>query len=282
MEDLKEVLRSVGKAVGIQDLTLGGLMRVALIILIGWLVIRLLMRMADRMLDKAQSVSAIRAYIHTALHVFLWFLLALMLAGTLGVEVTSIIAMLSVAGLAVSMALQNTLSNLAGGLVLLVTKPFVSGDYVESDGISGTIAAVNLAYTTFVTPDNKEIFVPNSQLSAAKIINYNTLGRRRMDLKLTASYDAPTAQVRSAIEEVLSSIPGVLDDPAPVVYISEYQSSSIEYLTRLWTLSGDYWDVYYALLEGVRESFARHGVEMTYDHLNVHIVKQRETDSAPV
>lgn len=95
-----------------------------------------------------------------------------------------------------------------------------------------------------------------------------------MDVKFTASYDAPTAQVRTAIEAALSAVPGVLDDPAPVIYVSEYQASSIEYLTRLWTESGDYWDVYYALLEGVRESFARHGVEMTYDHLNVHIVER--------
>ena len=232
------------------------------------------MRMVDRLLDKSKAVAAIKTYIYTAVNIFLWFLLALMLAGTLDVDVTSIIAMLSVAGLALSMALQNTLSNLAGGLVLLVTKPFTPGDYVEADGVSGTIAAVNMAYTIFNTPDNKEIFVPNSQLSATKIINYNRLGRRRMDLKFTASYDAPTAQVRQALQEALAAVPGVLDDPAPAVYLSEYQSSSIEYLIRLWTSSGDYWDVYYTLLEGVRESFSRHGVEMTYDHLNVHIVER--------
>ena len=136
------------------------------------------------------------------------------------------------------------------------------------------MAYLSLSYTTFVTPDNKEIFVPNSQLSAAKIVNYNTLGRRRMDLKFTASYDAPTAQVRAAIQEVLDGIPQVMADPAPEIYLSEYQSSSIEYLVRLWAAAGDYWEVYYALLEGVRESFARHGVEMTYDHLNVHIVER--------
>ena len=126
----------------------------------------------------------------------------------------------------------------------------------------------------FTTPDNKEIFVPNSQLSAAKIVNYNALGQRRMDLSFTASYDAPTAQVRAAIQEVLDGIPQVMADPAPEIYLSEYQSSSIEYLVRLWAAAGDYWEVYYALLEGVRESFARHGVEMTYNHLNVHIVER--------
>lgn len=269
-----EVLQTIGKTIGAKDLTLGSVIRVIILVLVGWLVIRLLMRMVDRMLDRSKPVAAIKTYIHTAVHVFLWFLLALILAGTLNIEVTSIIAMLSVAGLAVSLALQNTLSNLAGGLVLLVTKPFGVGDFVEADGVSGTVSNLALFHTTFVTPDNKEIFVPNSQLSAAKIINYNALGSRRMDLKFTASYDAPTAQVRAAIQEVLDSIPGILADPAPVVYLSEYQSSSIEYLVRLWTASGDYWDVYYALVEGVRESFARHGVEMTYDHLNVHIVER--------
>ena len=274
MEALEEIIQTMGNTVGVKDLTLGGLLLVVILVLVGWLVIRVLMRMVDRLLDRGKSVASIKMYIHTAVKIFLWFLLALMLAGTLGVETTSIIAMLSVAGLAVSMALQNTLANLAGGLVLLVTKPFGVGDYVEADGVSGTISNLALAYTTFITPDNKEIFVPNSQLSAAKIINYNVLGKRRMDLKLTASYDAPTALVRTAIQEAVAAIPGILDDPAPAVFLSEYQSSSIEYLVRLWTLSRDYWDVYYALLEGVRESFARHGVEMTYEHLNIHIVEK--------
>lgn len=274
METIQDLFKTMGNALGAQDLTFGAIVKVVVLILVGWVAIRVLMRMVDRMLDKAQKVASIKVYIRSAMRIFLWFLLILMLAGTLGIEVTSIIAMLSVAGLAVSLALQNTLSNLAGGLTLLVTKPFSVGDYVESDGVSGTISAVDLTYTTFVTPDNKEIFIPNSQLSAAKIVNYNTLGKRRMDLNFTASYDAPAAQVRSAIEEALAAIPGVLSDPAPVVYVSEYQSSSIQYLVRLWTLSGDYWDVYYALIEGVRESFVRHGVEMTYDHLNVHIVEK--------
>ena len=181
METVEEVLQTIGKAVGIRDLTPGDVIRVAAMVLVGMLVIRLLMRMADRLLDRSKSLADIKVYIRSALRIFLWFLLALMLAGTLDVDVTSVIAMLSVAGLAVSLALQNTLANLAGGLVLLVAKPFAVGDYVEADGISGTIAAIDLAYTTFVTPDNKEIFVPNSQLSATKIVNYNALGKRRMD-----------------------------------------------------------------------------------------------------
>lgn len=273
-ETMDKVLETVGNKIGISNLSLDLVIRVAIIALVGVLVIKLLMRMVDRMLERSKSMHAIKKIVHTAVSAVLWTLLALTLAGALDVDVTSIIAVLSVAGLAVSLALQNTMSNLAGGLVLLVTKPFVLGDYVEADGVSGTIVAVNMAYTTFVTPENKQVFIPNSQMAATKIINYSTLGKRRMDLKLTASYDAPTAQVRAAIEAAVSAIPGILEDPAPVVYVSEYQSSSIEYLARLWTAYDDYWTVYYALLEEVRESFDRFNVEMTYNHLNVHIVEK--------
>ena len=271
---MDEVLETVGNTVGIKDLSLGLLIRVAVIALVGILVIKLLTGMLDRMLDRSKSLGAIKRFVHTAVSVVLWVLLALTLAGDLNVDVTSIIAVLSVAGLAVSLALQNTMSNLAGGLVLLATKPFTIGDYVEVDGLSGTISAVSMAYTTLVTPENKQVFIPNSQMAATKIVNYSALGKRRMDLKLTASYNAPTARVRAAIEEAISVIPGVLDDPAPVVYVSEYQASSIEYLARLWTSYDDYWTVYFALIEGVRESFDRFDVEMTYNHLNVHIVER--------
>ena len=271
-ETMNEVLETVGNKVGIENLSLNLVIKVALIALVGFLIIQLLMRVVDRMLERSKSMHAIKKVVHNAISVVLWLLLALMLAGTLDVDVTSIIAMLSVAGLAVSLALQNTMSNLAGGLVLLVTKPFNLGDYVEADGINGTISAVNMAYTTFITPENKQIFIPNSQMAATKIINYSALGRRRIDLKFTASYNAPVVRVRAAIEEAISTLPAVLDDPAPVVYVSEYQASSIEYLALMWVASGDYLETRYAMIEAVRESFNHYGVEMTYDHLNVHIV----------
>lgn len=273
-ETMDEVLETVGNTIGIENLSLSLVIKVALTALVGVLVIQLLMRMIDRMLERSKSMHAIKKAVHTAVSTILWILLALTLAGALDVDVTSIIAVLSVAGLAVSLALQNTMSNLAGGMVLLVTKPFTLGDYVEVDGISGTISAVSMAYTTFITPENKQIFIPNSQMAATKIINYSALGRRRIDLKFTASYDAPVVRVRAAIEEAISTLPAVLDDPAPAVYVSEYQASSIEYLALLWVASGDYLETRYAMIEAVRESFNHYGVEMTYNHLNVHIVEQ--------
>ena len=184
------------------------------------------------------------------------------------------IALFSVAGLAVSLALQNTLSNLAGGVMLLVTKPFEVGDFVETNGVSGTVEAIGLAYSKLATVDNKEIFIPNSEISSAKIINYTRLGTRRVDLTFSASYDAPTQTVKKAINEVLAQFPQIMQEPAPVIFLSNYGASSIEYVVRVWTAGADYWDVYFGVMEGVRESFRRNGVEMTYDHLNVHVVEK--------
>lgn len=275
MEAVSGIVSQAVGDVAWKTLSLQVVVKVALMLLVGIIIIRIVRKIVDRLLERSKSVTAIRTYIRSGVNIALWFLLALMVADALGINVTSVIALLSVAGLAVSLALQNTLSNLAGGIMILVSKPFVVGDYVEADGVSGTVSEIGMAYSKFVTPDNKEIMVPNSQISAAKVTNYTVLGRRRLELTVTASYDAPTQTVKTAIGEVLSTIPQIQDDPAPVIWISAYQSSSIEYVIRAWTAAADYWDVYYALLEGLRPAFQRHGVEMTYDHLNVHIL-QRE------
>lgn len=275
METLQQVLDLVGKTVGIKNLTLGGIVRVALLVLVGYVVIRMLMRVVDRLLERSKAMADIRVYISTGVKALLWFLLALMVAGSLNIDVTSVIAMLSVAGLAVSLALQNTLSNLAGGLQILVAKPFAVGDYIDAEGTAGTVAEIGLAYTKLTTPDAKRISVPNSQLSGAKITNYTNENGRRVDLVFSASYDAPTETVKTAIREVVDSIPAIRQAPEPVVWINAYGASSIDYVVRAWTTTKDYWDVYYALMEGVRESFARHGVEMTYNHLNVHLLEKK-------
>lgn len=274
MNDLETMVSNLTGGLRL-DLSLNTVLRVAILLLVGLIAIRILMKVVDRLLERSKSLVSLRVYIRSVVKVGLWFLLGLMVAGSLGIDVTSIIALLSVAGLAVSLALQNTLSNVAGGIMLLVAKPFQVGDYVEADGVGGTVTAVDLSYTTFATPDNKEVFVPNSQLSAAKITNYTALGKRRVDLNFTASYDAPTQTVKGAIMEVVDAIPQIIRDPEPVVWLTEYQASSIQYVVRVWTSSEDYWSVYFAIQEGVRESFARRGVEMTYDHLNVHILDKQ-------
>ena len=187
---------------------------VLLLLALGMLLIRVILRLCDRAFDRSERLAPFRTYLRSTLRAVLYILLALAVLGSIGVEITSFVALLSVAGLAVSLSLQNTLSNVAGGVMLLISKPFTVGDYVSCDGIEGAVRAVDLAYTTFTTVDNKEIFVPNSQIVTAKIVNYNALGRRRVDLTYTASYDAPTETVRTAILEAVAAFPQVTDEPA--------------------------------------------------------------------
>ena len=272
---LDAVLSGLGLKLNLGALTLDKVVHVLLLILVGVVVIRVVLKLLDRVLARSKSLKSLSRYIHSVAKISMAFILVLMVAEDVGIHTTSLVAMLSVAGLAVSLALQNTLSNVAGGIMLLVTTPFQVGDYVEADGISGTVHAIDLSYTAILTIDGKEIFVPNSQLSGTKIINYTILGRRRVDLNFTASYDAPTATVKQAIGEVLEDIPQIIADPAPEIHLSDYQASSIQYVVRAWTAAADYWTVYYAIQEGVREAFDRHGVEMTYDHLNVHILDRK-------
>jgi len=268
-------INAILSGVTVGAITLSGVLRGLLLILVGMIIIRIVLNIVDKMLDKASRLSSLRVYIRSVIKILLWFVLVLIVAPSFGINVTSLIALLSVAGLAVSLALQNTLSNLAGGIMVLLSKPFDVGDFIESEGISGTVAGVDLAYTTIVTLDNKEVFVPNSHISAAKIINYNRLGKRRVDLNFTASYDAPTAAVKKAIQEVVDAQGSlILTDPAPAILLSAYLNSSIQYTVRVWVDAADYWTVYGNINEGVRESFARHNVEMTYEHVNVHLVKE--------
>ena len=275
--NLQDILSGLTSGLNVSlNLSLGSVIRVAFLFLAGVILVRVLTRLVGRMLERSKALASLRVYILSVFRIGLWFLLVLMMAESVGIPTASIIALLSVAGLAVSLALQNTLSNVAGGITLLVTKPFQVGDYVEADGVNGTVKAVDLSYTTLTTIDNKEIFIPNSQLSSVKIVNYTASGRRRVDLNFSASYDAPTQTVKTAIREVVDAIPQIIRDPEPVIWLSAYESSSIKYVVRAWTTTEDYWDVYYTLQEGVRESFARHGVEMTYDHLNVHLIGEQK------
>ena len=273
--NVDETLSDLGVKVNLGALTLEKVMHVILLALIGVVVIRVILKLLDGMLARSKSLKSLSRYIHSVAKIAMTFILVLMVAEDMGIHTTSLVAMLSVAGLAVSLALQNTLSNVAGGIMLLVTTPFQVGDYVEADGVSGTVHAIDLSYTAIITIDGKEIFVPNSQLAGTKIVNYTVLGRRRVDLNFTASYDAPTATVKQAIGEVLEDIPQIITAPAPEIHLSDYQASSIQYVVRAWTTAADYWTVYYAIQEGVREAFDRHGVEMTYDHLNVHILDRK-------
>jgi small conductance mechanosensitive channel len=164
------------------------------------------------------------------------------------------------------------LANIIGGFTLIYTHPFSAGDYVEIASKSGTIHEIGIAYTKLITPDNKVISIPNSAVVSSEIVNYTVRGTRRVDIAITASYDADTTLV---VNTLLATAVGedIMQDPAPFAKVTNYGDSSIEYVLRVWTAQDKYWDVYFDLLHKIKPAFDKNGIEMTYPHLNVHLDK---------
>lgn len=241
-----------------------------LVLVIGLLVIRIVMGLVKKALEKSRLEKAAHTLILSLSRVALYVLLALSVASTLGIDVTGVVALASVLTLAVSLSLQNALTNVMGGFTLLSTHPFHSGDFVEVAGQSGTVQEINMTYTKLVTPDNKVVSIPNSAVVAAQIVNYSAEDTRRVDISVSASYEVPTQKVIDALV-LAGTVDNALLNPAPVAYISGYGESAINYTLRVWVKTPDYWDVYFLVNQRVKQIFDEQGVVMTYPHLNVHV-----------
>lgn len=260
--------------VQLKPLDLSGFIALILTIVIGLIAIRVIQKIARRLLSNTKLDDRIQKYLLSGLKLVLYVIYVIAILDQLGIDPTSLVALLSVAALALALAAEDILGNMAGGLVILTSRLFSIGDYIEAGGTSGTVEEITLNHTKLVTPDGLTVLLPNKTLSAAQVTNYTALGRRRVTQKVTASYDAPTEAVKAACRAALAGTPGLLEDPAPSVYLSNYGASSIEYTVFCWVPTDKYWDVYFALGENLRTAFAEAGVEMTYDHLNVHIVEK--------
>jgi len=262
----------------ITTMTVGGiglttLFSAALTFLVCLIVKNLVMKLVDKLLAKAAKLDGtLKGFVRSAINILLWILIAIIVAGALGIPTSSMVALISIAGLALSLSVQNILSNLFSGLTLLVTKPFKAGDYVEVAGKAGVIKTVGLFYTQMDTLDNVAISIPNSDITGSSVNNYSAEPLRRVDLTFNASYDASTEDVKAAILAAVARDSRILNDPAPFVRLLAYKENTVEYVTRVWCAGADYWDVYFNLNENVRECFAEKGVKMSYAHINVHML----------
>lgn len=248
------------------------LMGTVLILVIGVLIIRVIMRIITAALEKSHLEKAAHSLILSLARAAMYVLLFLIAASQMGIDVSSIVALASVLTLALSLALQNMVSNLIGGFVILYTHPFHSGDYVEIAGQGGTVKEISMTYTVLATPDNRIISIPNSAVAAAQVVNYSSADSRRVELTVTASYDAPTQKVLDALV-LAGTVDNALLNPAPSAVIVSYDDSAIRYSLRIWVKPGDYWDVYFQVNQRIKDVFDQQGIEMTYPHLNVHLDK---------
>ncbi len=258
--------RSIGK------FHLSDVLSAVVTLLICLLAVRLLLRFAKRVLDRTKLEERVRRYVLAGVKAVLYILTAVFTAGSLGVDMTSLVALLSVCSLGITLAAEDILGNVAGGLVILSSHPFTIGDFIEVNGASGTVEEININHTKLLTLDGLMVLLPNKELAGSKVINYTVLGRRRVTWTLGASYDAPTEAVKAACQMALAETPRILTEPEPSVCLTNYASSAIEYTVYCWAETADYWTVKCELGERLRESFAALGVEITYQHLNVHLV----------
>ena len=238
-------------------------------------VVHLLGKLLRRLLARTKLDERIQKYLLTGVKLILYIVTVLIVAESLNIPMTSLVALLSVGSLGVTLAAEDILGNVAGGLVILSSRPFSIGDYVEVSGVSGPVHEISLNHTKLVTPDGHLVMLPNKELASSQMTNYTVLGRRRVVQKVTASYDAPTETVKAACRRALELTDNLLDDPPPAVYLTAYQESSIQYTVYCWATPENWWGAYLALGEHLRDAFQEFGVEMTYDHLNVHIVENR-------
>jgi small conductance mechanosensitive channel len=236
------------------------------ILIIGLFVISLLVKMSRKVMKKAGVDLTLQKFLGNLLGWALKILLIVTVISQLGVETTSFAAILAAAGLAVGLALQGSLANFAGGVLIMIFKPFKLGDLVEAQGEIGVVKEIEIFTTKLTGLSNKEIIIPNASLSNGNIVNYTTEGTRRVDLTIGVSYDADIKQTKEVLLNVLTSHPKVLKDPAPGVTVSELADSSVNFAVRPWCNTEDYWDVYFEVTENVKLELDKAGIEIPYPH----------------
>lgn len=252
--------------------TLSNFVPAIIVFLVALIAIKIIMKIVKKSIVKFEVEKSLHTFITSTVKFVLYALTLIIVLGILGIPITSLIAVLSVLGLAFSLAVQGSLSNLAGGVTILSTKPFEVDDFVEIGGVSGTVVEIGLFYTKLCTADKKDIFIPNGSVSSSTIINYSSETTRKLVLKFTASYDDEVEKVKAALMEVVNEETRILKDPAPFINVSAYLDSSIEYMVAVWVNNVDYWNVNWAVIEGVKRSFDKNGVTMSYNHINVHML----------
>ena len=225
-------------------------------------------RVMDKKLD-----TEVAKFLSNIIHVLLFVFVIIASLDQLGVETTSLVAILGAAGLAVGLALKDSLGNFAAGVMLIMFKPFRVGHYVEAGGTSGTVKEIRIFASTMNSPDNKVITVPNGSIMSGNITNYSELPTRRVDMVFGVSYDADLSVVKKVLEEVLAADERVLKDPAPTIVVGELADSSVSFLCRPWVKSADYWPVLWDTTETVKRRFDEAGIGIPFPQMDVHLDK---------
>ncbi|GEK91580.1 mechanosensitive ion channel family protein [Alkalibacterium kapii] len=239
-------------------------------LLVGLAVIKVLVNFISKQITKSKLDESLKPFIVSVINIGLKLVLVVSVVGILGVPTASFVAILGSFGLALGLAFQGSLSNLAGGVLLLTMRPFKVGDYIDGAGYSGTVKAIQILYTELVTPDNKMIYVPNGNLSNSGIVNYSVHETRRADFVFGVGYEADNQHVLKTLQAIVSEHPDVLLDPEPFIRLSGHGDSAVEYTVRVWTKAEDYWVVHFDIMETVKTKFDEENISIPYPQMDVH------------
>ncbi len=244
-----------------------------LIYIIGRFIIKQINRLVSKILEKRKLEISVQTFLKSLLSLLLNLILAFAIIAKLGVETTSFAAILASAGVAIGMALSGNLSNFAGGLIILVFKPFKVGDYIDGQNASGTVKEIQIFHTILSTVDNKIIYVPNGSLSSNAIVNYSKQETRRAEWVFGVEYGEDFERVKAVLERIIAADERILQTPAPFIGLGSLSASSVDIKVRVWTKSSDYWDVVFDMNRIVYETFNKEGIEFPFPQLTVHQAK---------
>lgn len=275
---MKELLKGAWNAVKDFVNGYGKVLIMALVVfVIGLLVIRLIKKSVKKTSTKSRNVdNAAASFITSIVALVAYVVLLIVMIASLGFSTEGIIAALSSVMLAIALGLQGTLASLANGILLIFTKPFQAGDYVDIGGTGGTVKEVKLFCVKLVTPDNLTVVIPNNTVFGSTVINYSKMPLRRVDIVVPVEYSADIETVKSILQEFVAKDERIQKDPAPFCRLTEYGASSLNFTLRVWVNAGDYWAVRFDLLEGIIGLLRQNKIEIPYDQLDVHVIKSEE------
>lgn len=272
MKDLAQIDLNQAWASLLQDGTALGtnLIKAALVFFVGRFVVRMINKLVKKILERRNIDPSVKSFVCSLIHILLMVLLVISVVGALGVQTTSFAALLASAGVAIGMALSGNLQNFAGGLVILLFKPYKVGDYIESQTQGGTVREIQIFHTILTTPDNKVIYVPNGSLSSGVIVNYSDQVTRRVDWTFGVEYGEDYEKVKTVLMEILKNDSRILSDPAPFVGLVALADSSVNITARVWVKSSDYWDVFFDINRTVYKVFNEKGIGFPFPQLTLH------------
>lgn len=245
-----------------------------LTLVLGFILAKAAAKLVVKGMRKRGMDPSVYRFVETIVKVMIMVVVVISALSSLGVNISSFIAALASVGVAIGLGLQNSVSQFASGIMIIFNKPFKKGDFVEIKGVSGSVSEINIMYTVLLSPDNKRIIMPNSDITSNHIINYSAEENRRCDLTFSISYADDISKAKSIVLSQVSKLETVLNDPEPVVLVSAQEASSIQLTLRCWCLNDNYWDVYFSLQENIKLAFDENKISIPFNQLDVHVINE--------